>query len=206
MAEDIQVLHNGHPDAPPLITMEKLLVQGSLTGMFLSPNRLAQVKVVGMHIRIPAAGRHGEGKSSVALNSGGKSLIISKIVADGALLEFLPSEPGKTPFKLRVDGLILKDIGAGVPMDYNVILTNSEPPGVIRAQGKFGPWNPDDPGVTPVSGDYIYSDIDLGRFKGISGILQAKGKFHGPLGPHRNRWRHADAQLSRRAQRQHRAV
>jgi hypothetical protein len=182
MAENIQVLHNGRPDGPPLVTIEKLLVQGSLIGMFTSPKRLAQVKVVGMHVRVPAKSPHNGGNNSVALNSGSKSLAISKIVADGALLEFLPAEPGEKPFRLRVDGLILKGVGAGEPMDYSVILTNSEPPGVIRAQGKFGPWNPGDPGVTPVSGDYIYSDVNLGAFHGISGILNAKGKFHGPLG------------------------
>jgi hypothetical protein len=149
--------------------------------MFLSPKRLAEVKVVGMHVRIPPKDPHGGGNSSVALNSGSDSLAISKVVADGALLEFLPSGPGEKPYRLRVDGLILKNIGDGVPMDYSLNLTNSEPPGLIRAQGKFGPWNPNDPGVTPVSGEYIYTDANLAAFKGISGILNAKGKFHGPL-------------------------
>jgi hypothetical protein len=181
MAEDIRVLHNSRPDGPPLITIEKLLVQGSLTGMITSPKRLAEVKAVGMHVQIPPKGAAEEGQSSLPLNSGSKSLVISKIVADGAMLEFMPSKPGDKPYRLRVDGLILKDVGAGVPINYSLILTNSKPPGVIRAQGKFGPWNPNDAGSTPVSGEYIYSDINLGAFKGISGILLAKGKFQGPL-------------------------
>jgi hypothetical protein len=181
LAEDVRVLHNSHPDAPPLITIEKLLVRGSFIGMFTSPKRLAEVKVVGMRVRIPPNTSHDDGRSGIALNSGDKPLAISKVVADGALLEFLPSEPGKKPYTLRVDGLVIKGIGAGVPMDYSAIVTNSEPPGLIRAQGKFGPWNPDNPGVTPVSGNFTYRDVNLGVFNGISGTLQAKGKFHGPL-------------------------
>jgi hypothetical protein len=183
MAENIRVLHNGHRDAPPLITIDKLLVVGSLPGMFTSPTRLAEVKLVGMHLRIPPKGPHGEGGNSVALNGGkgGKSLAISKVVADGALLEFARSEPGKKAYTLRVDGLVIKDVGAGEPMVYRAILTNSEPPGTIRAEGKFGPWKPEDVAATPVSGDFTYTDVNLGVFEGIAGKLQAKGKFHGPL-------------------------
>lgn len=181
LAENIRVLHNGNPGGPPLITVEKLLVQGSLTGMFSSPKRLAQVKVVGLHIAIPPDGSH-QGTARFALDSGAKSLAISKIVADGALLEFLPSKPGDKPYLLRIDGLVLRGVGSGKPWSYTAVLTNSKPPGVIRAAGEFGPWNPDNPGVTPVSGEYTYTDVDLGVFHGISGTLQAKGKFRGPLG------------------------
>ncbi len=181
LAEDVRVLHNGNPEGPPLITIEKLLVHGSLTGMFSSPKRLAEVKVVGLHISIPPEGSH-QGTAKFALDRGGNPLAISKVVADNALLEFLSSEPAGKPYRLRVDGLTLTGVGSGEPWRYRANLTNSEPPGVIRAQGEFGPWNPDHPGVTPVSGEYTYTDVDLGVFRGISGTLQAKGKFRGPLG------------------------
>jgi hypothetical protein len=52
---------------------------------------------------------------------------------------------------------------------------------VIRAEGKFGPWNPSDIAATPVSGSYTYDDIDLSVFHGISGMGHAGGKFSGPL-------------------------
>jgi hypothetical protein len=183
MAENVRVLHNSRPGGPPLITIQKLIVVGSLTGMITSPKRLAEVKIIGMHVRIPGNGPNGEGDDSVALNGGdgGKSLAISKIVADGALLEFLPSEPGDKPYQLRIDGLIIRDVGAGKPMTYRANLTNTEPPGIIRAEGKFGPWNLKDPGVTPVAGSFLYNDVNLGKFEGISGTLQAKGTFNGPL-------------------------
>src|SRR5689334_10492818 len=53
MAENIRVLHNGRRGGEPLISIEKLWVQGSLLGMFISPKRLAEVKLVGMRMRIP---------------------------------------------------------------------------------------------------------------------------------------------------------
>jgi hypothetical protein len=182
-AENIRVLraHDGHE--PPLIAIEKLLVQGSLTGMFFSPTHLSQVKVVGMHFRIPPKGKSAGGGQPFTLgDQGGKSLSIGKIVADDALLEFLPSEPGEKPYRLEVRALEIRDVGAGMPMKYRVNLYNTEPPGLIRAQGKFGPWNAKDPGATAVTGEFTYNDVKLGAIKGISGTLQAKGKFEGPLG------------------------
>ena len=181
VAENVRVLHNGNPEGTPLITVDKLLIQGSLTGMFTSPKRLQQVKVVGMRIVIPPDGSK-QGTAKFALDSGQDSLEIANIVADGALLEFLPSKEGNEPYRLRIDGLTLQGIGSGKPWKYRAVLTNSLPPGVIRAAGEFGPWKPDDPGATPTSGEYTYNDVDLGVFHGISGTLQAKGKFHGPLG------------------------
>jgi hypothetical protein len=149
--------------------------------MFTSPKRLQQVKVVGLRIVIPPDGSK-QGTAKFALDSGRDSLEIAKIVADGALLEFLPSKEGDEPYRLRIDALTLQGVGSGKPWQYRAALTNSMPPGVIRANGEFGPWNPDHPGVTPTSGEYTYNDVDLGVFHGISGTLQAKGKFHGPLG------------------------
>jgi len=181
MAENIRV-HRAHDGSePPLIEIEKLLVQGSLTGMFFSPTHLSQVKVVGMHFRIPPKGKSGSGTFTLG-DQGGKSLSIGKIVADNALLEFLPSEPGEKPYRLEVRALEIKDVGAGMPMKYRANLYNTEPPGLIRAEGKFGPWDAKDPGATPVSGEFNYNDVKLGAIKGIAGTLQAKGKFEGPLG------------------------
>lgn len=149
-----------------------------------SPKRLAAVRIDGMRIRIPAKNPEGESKSVVFLDSGpgGASLAISKITADGAVLEFLPEHPDGKPYQLKIDRLGITGVGYGGPASYRATLTNTEPPGVIHAEGKFGPWNPADIGATPVSGSYSYNDIDLGVFHGISGMGQARGKFSGPLG------------------------
>ena len=66
-------------------------------------------------------------------------------------------------------------------MSYRATLRNSEPPGTIHAEGKFGPWDPADIGATPVSGAYTYDDIDLSFFGSIAGKGRASGRFSGPL-------------------------
>ena len=94
IAEGVRFLRHKHPDGPPLITVEKIEVQGSFAGMISSPKRLAAVRIVGMHMQIPPKKPASEPGNPVLLNSGpgGDALSISKIIADGSLLEFLPSD------------------------------------------------------------------------------------------------------------------
>lgn len=179
-AEGIRFLRHKHPEATPIITVEKLIVQSSLTGLIGSPKRLSAVQLVGMHMIIPADAAQNEG---TALNAGpgGKSLAISEITADGAVLEFIRKDRTEQPYVLQIVHLGIRDVGYDAPMSYDANLTNTEPPGRIRSQGKFGPWNPNDVGSTPVSGTYTYDNIELGHFRDISGVGHARGEFSGRL-------------------------
>ena len=56
-----------------------------------------------------------------------------------------------------------------------------KPPGQIHSVGSFGPWSADEPGDTPLAGDYTFDNADLGVFNGIAGILKSKGAFQGTL-------------------------
>jgi hypothetical protein len=183
IAEGIRFLRHKHPEDQPIITVEKLIVQGSIAGMFTSPKRLSAVRVMGMRMTIPPKSAE-ESSARVPLNSGpgGKSLSISKITADGVVLEFLPEDRNKESYILKIDRLGITGVGAGAPMSYRATLTNTQPPGVIQSEGKFGPWNPSDVGATPVSGSFTYDNIDLGIFQSISGTGHAHGQFSGPLG------------------------
>jgi hypothetical protein len=162
--------------------MQKLVIEGSIVGMLTSPKRLSVVRVMGMRMAIPPKAE--ESPASVPLNSGpsGKSIVISKITADGVVLEFLPEDRARQPYILKVDRLGIKDVGAGTRMSYRATVINTEPPGVIQADGKFGPWDPNDIGATPVAGSFTYDNIDLSIFKSISGMGHARGQFSGRLG------------------------
>src|SRR5580692_11215877 len=46
-SEGLRFLRHEHPEAAPIITVEKLTIQGSIMGLFSSPKRLAVVRVVG---------------------------------------------------------------------------------------------------------------------------------------------------------------
>jgi hypothetical protein len=66
-------------------------------------------------------------------------------------------------------------------MRYEASLTNPKPPGQIHSTGEFGPWAADEPGDTPLKGDYTFDKADLGVFDAIAGILSSTGNFEGML-------------------------
>jgi hypothetical protein len=66
-------------------------------------------------------------------------------------------------------------------MNFESVLTNPRPKGLITAKGSMGPWMSADPGLTPIDGEYKFDHADLGVFRGISGMLDSKGKFAGAL-------------------------
>jgi hypothetical protein len=55
------------------------------------------------------------------------------------------------------------------------------PAGDVQTQGRFGPWNAERPGATPVEGAYRFSNADLGTIKGIAGVLESTGDYGGRL-------------------------
>jgi len=180
VAEDLTLMHGKHR----LGVIRKLEIRGSYLGMISSPKRIPEVRITGMRLLIPRKDGDGQGGSEIPLASGkgGKPIAISKIVADGALLEFESKEPDGKPYLLKIEKLGILGVGTGQPWSYRTTLVNSEPPGVIRSQGKFGPWNSAEPLRTLVQGNFTYDDVDLGVFDGISGRLSAKGQFQGTLG------------------------
>ncbi len=185
VAENIRFLRHNHPDRPPIITIQKMVLEASWANLLTFTRHVSQVHVTGMHVTVPPRGPGPDGQkhSVMPLTRGkpGQTVSIGKIIADGAVLEFLPGKPGKEPYRIEIQKLELSDVGGQGPMDYRSILAISQPPGEIHSTGKFGPWDPDDPGRTPVSGSYTMADAKLGVFKGITGTLSSKGSFSGAL-------------------------
>ncbi len=183
IAEDLRFLRHKNPGGPPIITVKRLTIEASLTGLIGTRKRITRVQVVGMRLTIPPKSTEAPG-NNVLLNAGpgGKSLVISEVSADGAELEFLSRDRDKKPYLLHIQKLGIAGIGSGRAMDFRVTLRNTEPPGLIQAGGKFGPWNAKDAGATPASGTYTYDGIELSVFRGIAGEGKARGTFWGTLG------------------------
>ena len=95
--------------------------------------------------------------------------------------DWKPSKPGKLPLEFAIAHMKLTDVSAGGPMHFDAELTNPRPAGTIVTTGSMGPWMVDDPGETPVAGNYRFEHADLGVFKGIAGILSSTGKYQGVL-------------------------
>jgi hypothetical protein len=157
------------------------------------PVRVRTIRLVGMTLTIPPkherptlVGKSAEAEEAPkaeaeAVPSGTPSVVIDEIIADGTRLAMMPKDETKAPLIFDILKLKLTDAGPGAAMKYDAVLTNAKPPGLINATGSFGPFVAGEPSRTPLDGDFTFDNADLGVFKGISGTLSSKGKFHGLL-------------------------
>jgi pSer/pThr/pTyr-binding forkhead associated (FHA) protein len=183
VAEGIEFLHRQRKDLPPLITVQTLTIRAAYSGLLRIHKQLNNVQVAGLHVLVPPKNPNGSHQTFPLTNStSGKTLAIGEITTDGAVLEFISKEPGEDRFTLVVDHLTLDHVGESDPVTFHARFKNTEPPGEIQSDGRFGPWNDDDPASTELSGSYTYEHVKLGVFEGIAGTLSSQGKFSGTLG------------------------
>ena len=161
-------------DAKPLITIDRLTIVGSYHGLI--SQSVNQITADGMHVFIPAFGT-----ASQAFHTSPSKITINEIIANGSTVEFASSAPNKEPLRFDVREASLKNVGWNGPLAYQVRVHNPEPPGEVTAQGKFGVWNKDNPGNTPISGQYKFEQADLSIYEGITGTLSSTGQFGGKL-------------------------
>ena len=171
--ERVVFRHNPKDGAPPLITIQHVRIEGSFMGLFQRHVKL--VRVEDMRVNIPSLGSE---QFEIPQRS---SVVIDDLVADGATLEVHRAD-GNPAMRFAFHGFTMTDIGGSGPATFKATLTNAEPPGEVTTTGKFGPWNADSIGETPVSGEYYFKDAKLETFPGISGILSSSGKYRGTLG------------------------
>lgn len=185
--EDLTLFFKGRRDIKPLATVKRFVVTTDWTAVRETPVRIRNVRLEGLRITVPPRKSDAEGKAKRAeaapadSSSPASRAVVSEIVADGATLEMTPKKAGKEPLFFDISKLKLKSVGVGLPLEFDAVLTNPRPPGLIRSQGKFGPWNSEDPSHTPVSGQYTFDKADLSVFNGIAGILSSTGKYEGTL-------------------------
>ncbi len=172
--EHVTFQHNRKAGSPPLITVQRLRIEGSFFGLFTK--RVRRIRAEGMRILIAPRG------SDEHFQTPKRSpFVINDLIADGAILEVASNEAGKQPLKFPFHNFVLSDVGSNGPASFQATLSSPEPPGEITTTGKFGPWSVGDVGRTAVSGDYQFQQADLGVFRGIAGLLSSSGKFSGVL-------------------------
>jgi hypothetical protein len=178
----------------PLIRLEEFRFHAPLRYTPGEPIRISLVELKGLDVDVPPKTHftHAatEGGSSAGATSGfgllktGGALLrfeVDSIECKGAKLTLETSKPGKLPLEFAIAQMKLTDVSAGGPMRFDAELTNPRPQGTIVTSGNMGPWAVDDPGETPVAGDYRFERADLSVFKGIAGILSSTGKYQGVL-------------------------
>jgi hypothetical protein len=163
-----------------LIAVKHFTIEAGLLGLIRDPIHVRRVKLEGLEIHVPSHKDDGGGHAS-APHRQSADFIVDEIDADGTLLEVIPSKPGKHPLRFDIKRLNLHSAGRNTAMTFKAVLKNPKPPGEIKSDGTFGPWQTDDPGQTPVGGKYTFHNADLSVFHGISGRLDSEGKYSGVL-------------------------
>ncbi len=177
--ENLVLRWGGRRDIPPMISVRRFTVEARFVGFFRYPRRIRRLTLEGLQLHIPP-------HSAVAPASGSNGpsyvpYLLEEVVANGTTFETLPSDPKKQPLMFDIRQMDLRTVAQFRPMTFQAMLENPKPPGLIHSTGQFGPWKEDDPGGTPVSGQYTFSDADLSAFHGIMGTLSSTGNYHGEL-------------------------
>jgi hypothetical protein len=167
------VFHHGEPNTRPLITIERLTIRGSYLGTLTQ--HVPLIIAEGMHVFIAPFG------SGASFHTHASTIVIDELVPSGTVVEFGSREPQKQGLRFDVHEASLHNVASKGPTEYRLKVHNPEPPGEIETTGEFGAWRRDDPGETPVSGEYRFEHAALNVYRGIGGTLSSQGKFGGVL-------------------------
>lgn len=174
--EGLVLRYRGRSDLPPLIAIRKFSADARLPQLLTG--HIRQVRLDGLVIQVPPKSDRVPSERKSGKIAG---FVIDEIVADGTVLKTVPRDRSKDPMEWDIRSLTLHGAGPLSPMSFRATLFNPEPPGDIESIGKFGPWQTDEPGETPVEGTYSFQNADLSVFRGISGILCSQGTYRGVL-------------------------
>jgi hypothetical protein len=167
------VLTRGTDSAKPLIVIEKLIIQSTYLGVL--SGHVNRITAEGMHVFIPVFG------TAPPFHAKRSTIAIGEIVANGMTVEFASRRPDQQPLRFDIHQALLRDVGQDGPLTYRLKVHNPKPPGEVTATGKFGVWNDNNPGQTPISGEYSFEHADLSVYHGIAGMLSSVGSFSGQL-------------------------
>jgi hypothetical protein len=193
------VRHKGRRDVPPLISIDRFVVEGSVFNLLR--RHISDVTVEGLTVAIPpdrddhdpeagdqtpvaapaAKSEPEPARSDAQSGDLSRTLVIDRLVSTNGQLVILPKRAGKEPRTWGLHEVRMEGVGVGRTMPFDVTLTNAVPPGQIVTKGAFGPWQREHPGRTPLMGAFTFENADLGVFKGIAGTLAARGTFGGVL-------------------------
>ncbi len=182
--ENLILRLHGRKDVPPLISIRKFSTEIAFRELLSRTRHVRKITLEGLRVTMPPVEvRRPETTRPTRGKRGPRPfrVLVDEIVADGAELDMLVRDPNKPPHIFYIRRLRLQHAGLGQAMTYQATLTNPVPVGEIESRGKFGPWQRDEPRLTPLNGTYTFSHADLSTIRGLSGILSSQGQFGGLL-------------------------
>jgi hypothetical protein len=168
-------------DLPPFISIARFSVDvGPLS---LWRRHVNTVHADGLRIAVPPSGSRDDLATGAPPSSSSAvaRVIVDHFVTHDAELSFVPRKPGKAPLMFTIHELMVNDVGFSRSMPFQARLTNPIPKGLVVARGQVGPWRSDEGSLTPLSGEYTFSEADLSTINGIGGTLASTGSFTGRL-------------------------
>lgn len=166
--------------SPALVSIRKATIAANYHDLFFRPGYLSKIVLEGLRIEVPADQPAGQPKHEEPEQASKSSVRLGEVFTRDAVLEI--AQKDGDPLKFDIHQLDLQSITDNSPMSYDLSMRNPKPPGEIQSHGKLGPWHRNDLKDIVLSGSYTFDHADLGVFRGIAGILSAKGEFHGTLG------------------------
>ena len=178
--------HNGRTDVPPLITIDSFETSAALLDLMRTPVHLEKVAINGLTVRIPPGGLKAGGSADdetphVPHAERPSPILIDRIETKSVRVEIHSRKPDRLPRVWDIQNLVMKNFGASSGSRFDAGLINPVPRGVIDTGGTFGPWHADEPGLTPVSGNYLFQNAEMDVIKGLDGTLSSQGKYSGVL-------------------------
>jgi hypothetical protein len=176
--------HKGRTDVPPLITIDSFETSAALAGLVRTPIHLVTVKITGMAINVPPGGlglNDGDDQPHVPHAERPSPILIDRIETHATRIEIHSRRPNRLPRTWDVQNLVMQNFGAAKGSAFTAGVINPVPRGVVDTTGMFGPWHADEPGLTPVSGNYIFQNADMNVIRGLDGTLSSAGTYRGVL-------------------------
>ena len=165
---------------PALVTIGKARIQASYVDLFIRPGYLTRLAVEGLRIEIPVYGEAGAPENPAGAFQNPTTSFGEVETRDATLV--VKRSKGAEPLMFGIHRLVLRSVNGKEPMFYEGFVSNPEPPGNIHVRGQFGPWQSKDLKDVPLSGSYTFENANLGKLRGIAGVLSSTGSFDGPLG------------------------
>lgn len=158
----------------PMLEVARFAVAG--TPMELFRRRASRVELDGLQIYITRGRRQAS-----SLRGRARDVRVDEVLVRSGRLVILPDDPRKLPLEFGLQDLALHDFGFDRSTAFAAKLVNPKPRALVQTEGRFGPWQSDAPGATPITGVYLFHDGDLDAIKGIGGHMTSSGRFDGVL-------------------------
>lgn len=169
----------------PLIRLAEFRFHAPLHYEPGKPFYISLVQLEGLDIDVPpkvSFSRATPAPHQQPRGTGALQLQVGTIECTRARLAIETGRRDSAPLVFLIAHFKLTGVNQGMRgMGFEAELTNPRPRGTVHSRGRFGPWSVDDPGATPIAGQYRFEHADLSSFKGIAGTLKSTGEYEGTL-------------------------